>query len=37
MSKPAYLLVQGKITDIEGFRRYNAALPSIYQNSGVTI
>lgn len=34
MSKPAYLLVQGKVTDIEGFRLYNAALPPIYQKFG---
>jgi uncharacterized protein (DUF1330 family) len=32
--KPGYLLVQGQITDIEGFRAYNAALPPIYQKFG---
>lgn len=31
---PAYLLVQGKVTDIEGFRLYNAALPPIYEKYG---
>lgn len=34
MSTPAFLLVQGKITDLEGFRAYNAALPPIYQKFG---
>ena len=33
-AKPGYLLVQGQITDIEGFKAYNAALPSIYQQFG---
>jgi len=32
--KPGYLLVQGQITDIEGFKPYNAALPPIYQKFG---
>jgi uncharacterized protein (DUF1330 family) len=32
--KPGYLLVQGQITDIEGFKAYNAALPPIYQKFG---
>jgi uncharacterized protein (DUF1330 family) len=31
---PAYLLVQGRVTDIEGFRLYNAALPPIYEKYG---
>ena len=31
---PAFLLVQGKVTDIEGFRLYNAALPPIYEKYG---
>ena len=26
---PAYLLVQGKITDLEGFKAYSAALPKV--------
>ena len=30
----AYLLVQGTITDLEGFKAYNAALPPIYQKFG---
>ena len=34
MSAPAYLLVQGKVTDIEGFKAYNAALPPIYKKYG---
>lgn len=34
MSKPGYLLVQGKVTDLEGFKAYNAALPPIYQKFG---
>ena len=29
--RPAYLLVQGIVTDPEGFKAYNAALPPIYQ------
>jgi uncharacterized protein (DUF1330 family) len=33
-SKPGYLLVQGQVTDIEGFKAYNAALPPIYQKHG---
>lgn len=32
--KPAYLLVQGTITDMEGFKAYNAALPPIYKAFG---
>jgi uncharacterized protein (DUF1330 family) len=32
--KPAYLLVQGTITDMEGFKAYNAALPPIYKTWG---
>ena len=31
---PAYLLVQGKVTDLEGFKAYNAALPPIYAKFG---
>lgn len=34
MSKPGYLLVQGMVTDLEGFKAYNAALPPIYQKFG---
>ena len=34
MSAPGYLLVQGKVTDLEGFKAYNAALPPIYQKFG---
>ena len=34
MSAPAYLLVQGKVTDLEGFKAYNAALPPIYKTFG---
>ena len=33
-AKPAYLLVQGTITDVEGFKAYNAALPPIYARFG---
>ena len=33
-SKPAFLLVQGTVTDLEGFKAYNAALPPIYQKFG---
>jgi uncharacterized protein (DUF1330 family) len=29
--RPAYLLVQGQVTDREGFKAYNAALPPIYR------
>lgn len=32
--RPAYLLVQGTITDMEGFKPYNAALPPIYKAFG---
>lgn len=31
---PAYLLVQGHVTDREGFKAYNAALPPIYRQYG---
>jgi uncharacterized protein (DUF1330 family) len=34
MSAPAYLLVQGTVTDLEGFKAYNAALPPIYEKFG---
>jgi uncharacterized protein (DUF1330 family) len=29
--QPAYLLVQGHVTDREGFKAYSAALPPIYR------
>ena len=29
--RPAYLLVQGHVTDREGFKAYSAALPPIYR------
>ncbi len=29
--RPAYLLVQGRVTDREGFKAYSAALPPIYR------
>lgn len=32
--RPAYLLVQGTVTDPEGFKAYNAALPPIYAKYG---
>jgi uncharacterized protein (DUF1330 family) len=32
--RPAYLLVQGHVTDREGFKAYNAALPPIYRKYG---
>ena len=32
--RPAYLLVQGQVTDREGFKAYNAALPPIYRKYG---
>ncbi len=31
---PAYLLVQGTVTDLAGFQAYNAALPPIYRKFG---
>jgi len=31
---PAYLLVQGQVTDREGFKAYSAALPPIYRKYG---
>jgi uncharacterized protein (DUF1330 family) len=31
---PAYLLVQGTVTDREGFKAYSAALPAIYRKFG---
>lgn len=34
MSAPGYLLVQGKVIDLEGFKAYNAALPPIYKQFG---
>jgi uncharacterized protein (DUF1330 family) len=33
-AKPGYLLVQGQVTDLEGFKAYNAALPPIYAKHG---
>lgn len=33
-ARPAYLLVQGVVTDPEGFKAYNAALPPIYEKFG---
>jgi uncharacterized protein (DUF1330 family) len=32
--RPAYLLVQGQVTDREGFQAYSAALPPIYRKYG---
>lgn len=32
--RPAYLLVQGTVTDREGFGAYSAALPPIYRKYG---
>jgi len=32
--RPAYLLVQGRVTDREGFKAYSAALPPIYRKYG---
>jgi uncharacterized protein (DUF1330 family) len=32
--RPAYLLVQGTVTDREGFKAYSAALPPIYRKYG---
>ena len=32
--RPAYLLVQGRVTDREGFKAYSAALPPIYRKFG---
>jgi uncharacterized protein (DUF1330 family) len=32
--RPAYLLVQGHVTDREGFKAYSAALPPIYRKYG---
>ncbi len=31
---PAYLLVQGTVSDVEGFKAYSAALPPIYAKYG---
>lgn len=33
-ARPGYLVVQGTVTDMEGFKAYNAALPPIYQKFG---
>ena len=32
--RPAYLLVQGQVTDREGLKAYSAALPPIYRRYG---
>lgn len=32
--RPAYLLVQGQVTDREGFKAYSAVLPPIYRKYG---
>lgn len=32
--RPAYLLVQGRVSDREGFKAYSAALPPIYRKYG---
>ena len=32
--RPAYLLVQGQVSDREGFQAYSAALPPIYRKYG---
>ena len=32
--RPAYLLVQGQVTDRAGFQAYSAALPPIYRRYG---
>lgn len=33
-ARPGFLVVQGTVTDMEGFKAYNAALPPIYQKFG---
>ena len=33
-TRPGFLVVQGTVTDMEGFKAYNAALPPIYQKFG---
>lgn len=33
-ARPGYLVVQGTVTDPEGFRAYSAALPPIYEKYG---
>jgi uncharacterized protein (DUF1330 family) len=33
-TKPAFLLVQATVTDREGFKAYNSALPPIYARYG---
>ena len=33
-ARPAYLLVQGRVSDREGFRAYSDALPPIYRKYG---
>jgi uncharacterized protein (DUF1330 family) len=34
VERPAYLLVQGTVTDRDGFKAYSAALPPIYRKYG---
>jgi uncharacterized protein (DUF1330 family) len=33
-ARPGFLVVQGTVTDMEGFKAYNAALPPIYAKFG---
>lgn len=33
-ARPGYLVVQGTVTDREGFKAYSAALPPIYEKYG---
>jgi len=33
-NRPGFLVVQGTVTDMEGFKAYNAALPPIYAKFG---
>lgn len=33
-TRPGYIVVQGKVTDREGFKAYNEALPPIYAKYG---
>lgn len=35
-TRPAYVLVQGTVTNAEGFKAYNALLPPIYAKYGGT-
>jgi uncharacterized protein (DUF1330 family) len=34
VARPGFLLVQGSVTDLEGFKAYSAALPPIYAKFG---